>query len=207
MRTFRDPATGGAGEVEARGSLPSFHYQVGGGRAEEDALRLPWSKDDPTMRSACSPVTHGTLSPGRLIASAKSWLCHTGVDRTADLLPWQGAADVERLSPVEVSARYLRHIRDAWDSEFPDQPLAEQDIALTLPASFDEVARELTVAAAAQAGLKRVVLIEEPQAAFYAWIYQAPRPLGAAGRAGPEDSGLRYRRGHVRLHADSRAAR
>ena len=82
-----------------------------------------------------------------------------------------GAADVERLSPVEVSARYLAHVRDAWNARFPRHPLAEQDFVLTLPASFDEVARELTVKAAGLAGLPRVVLIEEPQAAFYAWIY------------------------------------
>ena len=105
-----------------------------------------------------------------MIASAKSWLCHAGVDRRADILPWHAAEDVERLSPVEVSARYLRHIRDAWNAKFPGEPLEKQDFVLTLPASFDEVARELTVDAAARAGLARVVLIEEPQAAFYAWI-------------------------------------
>jgi len=105
-----------------------------------------------------------------MIASAKSWLCHNGIDRTANLLPWQGAEDVERLSPVTVSARYLQHFRDAWDAQHPDDPLSQQDFVLTLPASFDEVARELTVKAAKQAGLQRVFLIEEPQAAFYAWI-------------------------------------
>lgn len=160
------------GEVEGRRSLPSFHYQAATGELKRDSLRLPWSSDVAEHSVGVFARDHGTLSPGRLIASAKSWLCHTGVDRTADLLPWQGAADVERLSPVEVSARYLKHIRNAWDSEHADQPLAKQDIALTLPASFDEVARELTVEAAAQAGLKRVVLIEEPQAAFYAWLHR-----------------------------------
>ena len=105
-----------------------------------------------------------------MISSAKSWLCHSGVDRTAELLPWHGAADVQRLSPVEVSARYVAHVRAAWDARFPQHPLAQQDFVLTLPASFDEVARELTIKAAALAGLPRVVLIEEPQAAFYAWI-------------------------------------
>ena len=109
-------------------------------------------------------------APGRLIASAKSWLSHAGVDRTADLLPWHGAADVERLSPVEASARYLAHMRAAWNAAHPGHPLEQQDVVLTLPASFDEVARELTVRAAQKAGLPRVVLIEEPQAAFYAWI-------------------------------------
>jgi hypothetical protein len=87
-------------------------------------------------------------------------------------LPWHAAADVDRLSPVEVSARYLRHMRDAWNAKFPQEPLNKQDIVLTLPASFDEVARELTVEAAARADLPRVFLIEEPQAAFYAWVYR-----------------------------------
>ena len=127
-------------------------------------------KQSRTTRWGSSRATRA-LAPGRLINSAKSWLCHTGVDRTAPLLPWQGAADVDRLSPVEVSSRYLAHVRDAWNARFPRHPLAEQDFVLTLPASFDEVARELTVRAAALAGLPRVVLIEEPQAAFYAWIY------------------------------------
>ena len=92
------------------------------------------------------------------------------MDRTAALLPWHGATTSQRLSPVEVSGRYSGPRREAWDARHPQHPLAEQDFVLTLPASFDEVARELTVKAAALAGLPRVVLIEEPQAAFYAWI-------------------------------------
>ncbi len=160
------------GQVEARDTLPSFHYQAAPGEMPKGALRLPWSDRDPDWAVGVMARDEGTKSPGRLIASAKSWLCHSGVDRTADLLPWQGAADIERLSPVEASARYLAHIRDAWDAQFPGQPLAEQDVVITLPASFDEVARELTVEAAAAAQLPRVVLIEEPQAAFYAWVYK-----------------------------------
>jgi molecular chaperone DnaK (HSP70) len=131
---------------------------------------LPWDRETPEHVVGVLAREQGARSPGRLVASAKSWLCHTGVDRSADLLPWQGAADVERLSPVEVSARYLRHIRDAFNARHSNEPLEDQDVVLTLPASFDEVARELTVRAAAAAGLPRVVLIEEPQAAFYDWI-------------------------------------
>jgi molecular chaperone DnaK (HSP70) len=108
--------------------------------------------------------------PGRLVSSAKSWLCHGGVDRDAAILPWAAAEGVRKLSPVAASARYLAHVRDAWNQRFADHPLAAQDVVLTVPASFDEVARELTVAAAQQAGLPRVTLLEEPQAAFYAWI-------------------------------------
>jgi hypothetical protein len=179
VRVFAVPQLVAAGQVEARETLPSFHYQPGPGELPPAALRLPWTgagapstpgRDGPPHVVGFFARDHGAVVPGRLISSAKSWLCHSGVDRTAALLPWHGAADVQRLSPVEVSARYLAHVRAAWDARFPQHPLAQQDFVLTLPASFDEVARELTIKAAALAGLPRVVLIEEPQAAFYAWI-------------------------------------
>ncbi len=179
VRVFAVPQLVAAGQVEARETLPSFHYQPGPGKLPPAALRLPWTasgapgtpgRDEPRHVVGFFARDHGAVVPGRLISSAKSWLCHSGVDRTAELLPWHGAADVQRLSPVEVSSRYLAHVRAAWDARFPQHPLAEQDFVLTLPASFDEVARELTIKAAALAGLPRVVLIEEPQAAFYAWI-------------------------------------
>ena len=171
VRTFAVPQLVAQGVVEARETLPSFHYQPTSGETAKGALRCPWQKEDPTHTVGVFARDQGTLTPGRMISSAKSWLCHSGVDRTAELLPWHGAADVERLSPVEVSARYLAHVAEAWNARFARHPLAEQDFVLTLPASFDEVARELTVKAASMAGLPRVVLIEEPQAAFYAWIY------------------------------------
>ncbi|MEN6406936.1 MAG: Hsp70 family protein [Thermoguttaceae bacterium] len=170
IQTFAVPQLVAPGQVEARETLPSFHYQPAAGELSAGALRLPWQKTDPAYAVGFFARDHGATAPGRLIASAKSWLCHSGVDRTAALLPWQGADDVERLSPVEVSSRYLCHVRDAWNARFPHDPLEQQDFVLTLPASFDEVARELTVRAAAAAGLPRVVLIEEPQAAFYSWI-------------------------------------
>ncbi|MEX0819146.1 MAG: Hsp70 family protein, partial [Pirellulaceae bacterium] len=172
VRVLRLPQLVAPGEVEPRDSLPSFHYQPPTGQLSAEALRLPWRKEPATYAVGVFARDEGAKSSGRQIASAKSWLCHPGVDRTADLLPWHGAADVDRLSPVEASSRYLKHMRDVWDAQFPQEPLAEQDIVLTLPASFDEVARELTVQAAARAGLPRVVLIEEPQAAFYAWVYK-----------------------------------
>ena len=172
IRTFAIPQVVAPGQIEARDTLPSFHYQPASGEFPDDSTRMPWSNipDAPAVIVGHFARDHGTLVPGRMISSAKSWLCHAGVDRTADLLPWQGAEDVERLSPVAVSARYLQHAREAWDAQFPEHPLSQQDFVLTLPASFDEVARELTVKAAKQAGLTRIVLIEEPQAAFYAWI-------------------------------------
>ena len=172
VRVFAVPQLVAPGLVEARETLPSFHYQPAAGEFSPETLRLPWSKEPPDHAVGFFARDHGTLVPGRLAVSAKSWLSHSGVDRTAPILPWHGAADVEKLSPVEVSGRYLAHLRAAWDARFPTFPLAQQDVVLTLPASFDEIARELTVRAAARAGLTRVVLIEEPQAAFYAWIYK-----------------------------------
>ncbi|HEX4130225.1 MAG TPA: Hsp70 family protein [Pirellulales bacterium] len=170
VRTFDIPQLVAPGTIETRETLPSFHYQRGAEEFPAGALRLPWSLDDPDYAVGVMARDHGVLVPGRLIASAKSWLCHSGVDRSAELLPWHGAPDVEKLSPVEASARYLAHLRSVWNARFADHPLEEQDVVLTLPASFDEVARELTVRSAARAGLPRVLLVEEPQAAFYAWI-------------------------------------
>ncbi|HQU42400.1 MAG TPA: Hsp70 family protein [Pirellulales bacterium] len=171
VRTFAVPQLVAPGEVEARETLPSFHYQAAPGEFGGGSFKLPWDAHDGNYAVGLFAREHGTDVPGRLIASAKSWLCHPGVDRTAQLLPWHASADVERLSPVEASARYLAHIREAWNHRFAKEPLEQQEIVLTLPASFDEVARELTVRAAKLARLPRVVLIEEPQAAFYAWIY------------------------------------
>lgn len=154
---------------EARDVLPSFHYQ-------------PTSEEQVTMSGASNREVEyavGTLAreigarlPGRQILSAKSWLCHDGVDRHLPLLPWHSDPGVTRLSPVEASSRYLEHIRQVWDRAHPEHALADQDVVLTLPASFDEVARQLTVEAARMAGLARVLLIEEPQAAFYQWLHQ-----------------------------------
>lgn len=178
VRTFQVPQLVAAGQVEPRDTLPSFHYQPAEGEFSAESVRLPWQTGVAAaqQQSACRHFVgvfardHGVLSQGRLIESAKSWLCHAGVDRTAELLPWHGLPEVEKISPVDASSRYLKHIHDAWNHRFPDSPLAQQDVIITLPASFDEVARELTLKAATAAGLPRVVLIEEPQAAFYAWI-------------------------------------
>lgn len=170
IQTLPIPQLVAPGQVEERETLPSFHYQPTEAELAGGVLRLPWESQDPRATTGIFAREHGSRVPGRLVVSAKSWLSHAGVDRTSELLPWQSGSDVERLSPVAVSSCYLSHLRQAWDRRFPRHPLAEQEVVLTLPASFDEVARELTVAAAAEAGLHRVVLIEEPQAAFYAWI-------------------------------------
>lgn len=159
--------------VERLETLPSFHYEPTAADVEGGALDLPWGT---ALKSKHAVGAHardrGAEVPGRLVTSAKSWLSHSGVDRTAAILPWHGAADVRKASAMEVSARYLEHVRASWAWAHPEHPLEDQDVVLTVPASFDEIARELTVSAAKKAGLPRVVLIEEPQAAFYAWIYR-----------------------------------
>lgn len=170
IQTFTIPQVVAAGQVENHETLPSFYYEALNDERSSGATRLPWLKDAPPYAVGMFARDHGRTIPGRMIESAKSWLCHNGVDRRAALLPWHGAADVQRLSPVEASASYLRHLKDAWNAVHPDEPLEKQDVVLTIPASFDEVARELTVAAARVAGLPRIILLEEPQAAFYSWV-------------------------------------
>jgi len=174
VETFVIPQLIAPGEIDLRETLPSFYYQAAKDEFPSGALNLPWDQISRETAVGVFAREQGKLVPGRVIESAKSWLCHPGVDRTSGLLPWQGPPDVPRLSPVEASAAYLRHLREAWNDAHPQSPLEEQDVIITLPASFDEVARELTVAAARLAGLPRVILIEEPQAAFYAWISAHP---------------------------------
>ena len=174
VETWAVPQFVAAGTVEGRENLPSFLYQPADAEFPPDALTPPWADAAPDWVAGAFARDHGANRPGRQVASAKSWLCHPGVDRTADLLPWHAAEGVGRLSPVAASAALLAHLRAAWDAAHPGHPLAEQDVVLTLPASFDEVARELTVRAAKAAGLPRVVPIEEPQAAFYAWLARHP---------------------------------
>ncbi len=170
IQTFQIPQVVAAGQVERHETLPSFCYEALSEERTSGATRLPWTKESPAHTVGMFARDHGRTIPGRMIESAKSWLCHNGVDRRAALLPWHGAADVKRMSPVEASASYLRHLRESWNADHPEFPLEQQDVVLTIPASFDEVARELTVAAARLAGLPRIVLLEEPQAAFYSWV-------------------------------------
>jgi molecular chaperone DnaK (HSP70) len=160
------------GQVAALALLPSVRYQAGVGELAAADLQLPW--DTP---AAATLVVIGTLArklgaqaPGRLVASAKSWLSHPGVDRLAPILPWGSAADVPKVSPVEASASYLAYLRAAWNRRFPHDPLEQQELVLTVPASFDEAARALTLAAAREAGLPTLRLLEEPQAVFYDWL-------------------------------------
>ena len=173
IRLFDVPQLVAAGETAPRPMLPSFLYLPGGPELPPGAARLPWAEDADRIVGEFARV-QGARVPARLVASAKSWLCHPGVDREAEILPWGGSAGARKVSPVEASAEFLRHLRDAWNHRIaggdPAQRLEIQEIVLTVPASFDEAARELTLAAAKVAGFASLTLLEEPQAAFYCWI-------------------------------------
>ena len=159
------------GEIGRRPLLPSFLYAPGAIDFPAGSTALPWNPD-PAFVVGELARRRGAESPARLIASAKSWLSHGGANRTAPILPWGVPDEVPHISPVEASAEYLRHLAAAFDADLeePAVQLAQQDILLTVPASFDEEARELTLAAARAAGFAHVTLLEEPQAAFYAWL-------------------------------------
>lgn len=173
IRFLEIPQIVAPGETAGRRVLPSFLYLPGPYELPQGSTALPWDKK---RRAVVGEFAReqGALVPGRLVSSAKSWLAHGGVDRTAPILPWGESEAEKKVSPVEASARYLQHIREAWDEAIAKGRegwfFEEQLIILTVPASFDEVARELTVSAAHEAGISRVVLLEEPLAAFYAWL-------------------------------------
>jgi len=160
-------------EVAERTLLPSSLYIPGDFDFPKGSLALPWEAE-PQFVIGELARKRGAESPNRLVASAKSWLSYAGVDRTAPILPWQAPEEVPKLSPVEASSQFLQYLRTVWDSgeagELGELALAQQDVLLTVPASFDEEARELTRRAAEQAGYPHVTLLEEPLAAFYAWL-------------------------------------
>ncbi len=187
IRAFPIPQLVAPGEVKDRPLLPSFLYLPGPHDLAPGSTALPWdAKRDYAVGEWAR--NHGGRVPGRLVNSAKSWLCHAGVDRSAGLLPWSAPPDVPRISPVEASARYLRHMVEAWNfvlaKDRPEDRLEKQAIVLTVPASFDDVARTLTVEAATKAGLENVVLLEEPQAAFYCWLGSHPAKEARALKPG-----------------------
>ena len=159
-------------EVGDRDVLPSSLYLPSAKEFPPGALDLPWAKGADRAVGAFAR-DHGGKVPGRLVSSAKSWLSHPGVDRRGALLPPNAPDDVRKVSPVEASAAYLIHLRDAWNARMGAKPgdrLEDQDVVLTVPASFDAAARDLTIEATRLAGLAHVTLLEEPQAAFYAWL-------------------------------------
>src|SRR5262245_38297266 len=166
-----------AGEIADRSLLPSFLYVAGEFDFPADSLHLPWP-DEAAARWVVGELARkrGSENPSRLVTSAKSWLSYAGANRTSPILPWGAPDEVPKLSPVQASARYLQHAKQSWNARFAGEPaltLERQDVLITVPASFDEEARELTLRAAAEAGLPHVTLLEEPQAACYAWIDSA----------------------------------
>lgn len=160
------------GATEARSLLPSFLYLPHAAEFAPNDLVLPWSKKPVALVGELARTT-GASTPMRLVSSAKSWLCHAGVDRRGPILPLDAPDDVARVSPLDASVAYLEHLRHAWDQEHRGAPFSKQEVVLTVPASFDPAARELTAEAAARAGYENVTLLEEPQAALYSWIEQS----------------------------------
>ncbi len=157
------------GTVEALALLPSFIYLPHASELAAGDVSLPWTADQESVVGEMAR-RHGAATPIRLVSSAKSWLCHAGVDRRAAILPVDAPADLVRLSPLEASLHYLQHLRAAWDEAHPEAPFVDQDVVVTIPASFDPAARELTAEAARAVGCERMILLEEPQAALYSWI-------------------------------------
>jgi hypothetical protein len=163
------PQLTGPGQVEAGTLLPSFLYLPHADELAPGDLDLPWPGPHDYAVGEMARA-RGATTPIRLVSSAKSWLCHAGADRRAAILPSDAPPEVQRVSPLEASTRYLSHLRQAWDHAYPEAPFAQQDVTVTIPASFDPAARELTVEAAKAAGYQNLTLLEEPQAALYNWI-------------------------------------
>ena len=157
------------GVVEDSFQLPSFLYQAHEAELAAGSTSLPWTiKPDYLVGEIARNL--GSKTPIRLVSSAKSWLCHAGVDCKAPILPVNAPEEVKRISPFQATTAYLQHIRDAWQNLHPESPLNKQDLVITVPASFDPAARELTIEAARLVGLEQAILLEEPQAALYSWI-------------------------------------
>ena len=168
------PQLAAPGEVRDQNLLPSFLYIPSPTEFAEGLLALPWHAQPPYVVGHFAQ-RRGIENPGRLVSSAKSWLSNPGADRTAASLPWQAPEGVPKISAIDASSQYLLHLRSAWEHAHPDAAIEQQDVFLTVPASFDEFARELTLQAAQHAGFGAVTLLEEPQAAFYAWLDAHPQ--------------------------------
>lgn len=170
VQLLKIPQLVAANTVEDRQSLPSFSYLAADAEAVGAALDLPWAESR-NFATGEFARTKGADTPDRTVGASKSWLCHHKVDRRAAILPFNSPEDVAKISPVTAAQQYLEHLVAAWHEKFPDAPICDQHVVLTVPASFDPVARELTREAALAAGLPtNFVLLEEPQAALYAWL-------------------------------------
>ena len=163
------PQLSSPGVVEDKKQLPSFLYLAHDEEIADGETALPWTAK-PDYLVGDIARTLGSKTPIRLVASAKSWLCHAGVDCKEPILPAEAPEEVDRVSPFQATKSYLQHMKDAWESQHPDAPLDKQDVIITVPASFDPAARELTVEAARSIGLDQAQLLEEPQSALYSWI-------------------------------------
>lgn len=157
------------GMVQDDYQLPSFLYQPHEAELAQNSTNLPWTAK-PTYLVGEIARNLGSKTPIRLVSSAKSWLCHAGVDCKSPILPIDAPEDISKVSPFEATTAYLQHLCDAWKQAHPNSPLSEQSLVITVPASFDPAARELTVEAARKVGLSQAILLEEPQAALYSWI-------------------------------------
>jgi len=166
------------GALDDREVLPSFMFQ----RLQEKPS-LPWTREQPFIMGEYARE-RGAEVPGRLVASAKSWLCNPRVNRRDPLLPWNAPTEVKKISPLDAQAEYLAHVRLAWNAKFPKQKIENQMVVVTIPASFDAAARDLSVEAAKLAGIPEVTLLEEPQAAFYSWIGQTKVPWREQAKKG-----------------------
>lgn len=173
IKTFSIPQLIEEGVLKDRDALPSFLYLPGEYELPAETTALPWDRDAADIVGEFARL-QGTRVPSNLVSSAKSWLCHNRVDRQAPILPWGREPGAKKVSPVEASAHYLRHMKDAWNFTISGgdkkKRLENQQIIITIPASFDESARELTAEAARLAGIEEFTMLEEPQAAFYGWI-------------------------------------
>ncbi len=157
------------GEVAARPLLPSVRYHPAEGELSAEDLKFSFMSGPPAIMGEAARLL-GSKSSGRLVTSAKSWLSHPSIDPVAQILPWGSHDDVAKVSPLDASASYLAHVRNVWRYRFPDAPLEQQNVVITVPASFDEGARSLTLEAAKMAGLNDIKLLEEPQAVCYDWL-------------------------------------
>lgn len=166
---FAIPQLAAPGVIEEHPQLPSFLYQAHESELNEGDRVLPWTGNAPHLVGYVARNL-GSKTPLRLVSSAKSWLCHGGVDRRSGFLPLNSPDELEKVSPFEASVRYLEHLRDAWNHAHPDHLIENQDVTLTIPASFDPAARELTAEAAQEVGFNHLTLLEEPQAAVYSWV-------------------------------------
>lgn len=169
VEVFHIPQLTAPGQVEEKTQLGSFIYQAHDNEMAEDSRTLPWTTEPNALVGAIARNL-GAKTPMRLVSSAKSWLCHGGVNRHQAFLPQGSPEEVEKLSPLRATELYLEHLKDAWNHQHPEHRLEQQDLTITVPASFDPAARDLTAEAARNVGFEYLTLLEEPQAALYNWI-------------------------------------